>query len=258
MIIVLLYVLLYIHVQSFISTTKTNARSFYLKTSNPISINEREQKSTTFSILKSLVALSIITPSPSLGIGIDSSGLLSPCVTDKECLSSQDDRPFCFLPPWSYDGTFDRAKEKLINALRMNSKMDLIADDDRYKRVQIDSGSGTDEVEFYYTPNDYTIQFRAYRKLDNNLSQFRFLNNDSNRNRLEKLRIQLGFEEIEVLRNRRRLFIFGESPFDTFGPPTIEFEEMIDNISGDMITTSSNNIISNSLYPIWETCRKRE
>ena len=243
------------HVQSFTSNTKTNVRllsSFNLKTSNPISINEREQKSTTNSMLKSLIVLSIITPRPSLGIGIDSSGLLSPCISDKECLSTQDDRPFCFTPPWSYDGTFIRAKEKLMNAvLRMNSK--ILVDDDRYIRVEFnDSGSGMDEVEFYFTPNDYTIQFRAIRKVDNNLSQFRFLNNDSNRNRLEKLRIQLGFEEIEVLRNRRRLFIFGESPFDTFGPPTIEFEEMIDNISGDM-TTSSNNIISNSLYPIWET-----
>jgi len=241
------------HVKSFPSTTKINVRSsLNIKTSNPTSINEREQQSAIISMLKSLTALSIciIKPTPSLGVGIDSSGLLSPCITDKECLSSQDDRPFCFLPPWSYDGTFIRAKNKLINALRINSK--ILVDDDRYIRVEFSDSSGVDEIEFYFTPNDYTIQFRAYRKSDNNLSQFRFLNNDSNRNRLEKLRIQLGFEEIEVLRNRRRFFIFGESPFDTFGPPTIEFEEMIDNISGDM-TTSSNNIISNSVYPIWET-----
>ena len=118
----------------------------------------------------------------------------------------------------------------------------ILKDDDRYIRAEfIDSSKNIDEVEFYFTINDYTIQFRSYRKIDNNLEQLKFLNSNSNRDRLEKIRLKLKFEEIEVMRNRRRLFIFGESPFDTFGPPTIEFEELIDNISGDMI--SSNEVM---------------
>jgi hypothetical protein len=35
---------------------------------------------------------------------------------------------------------------------------------------------------------------------------------------LEDLRMQLGFEVVPILRNRQRLFFFGESPFDSFGP----------------------------------------
>jgi hypothetical protein len=35
---------------------------------------------------------------------------------------------------------------------------------------------------------------------------------------LESVRIRLGWEEVPILRNRRRAFFFGESPFDDFGP----------------------------------------
>jgi uncharacterized protein (DUF1499 family) len=185
------------------------------------------------------------------GVGVES-GLLNACITNKECISSQDDRPFCFMPPWSYESNFEYAKQKLVTLLMETKNCSILKDDDRYIRAEfIDSSKNIDEVEFYFTINDYTIQFRSYRKIDNNLEQLKFLNSNSNRDRLEKIRLKLKFEEIEVMRNRRRLFIFGESPFDTFGPPTIEFEELIDNISGDMI--SSNEVISSNEYPIWET-----
>jgi hypothetical protein len=35
---------------------------------------------------------------------------------------------------------------------------------------------------------------------------------------LESVRIRLGWEEVPILRNRRRALFFGESPFDDFGP----------------------------------------
>jgi hypothetical protein len=35
---------------------------------------------------------------------------------------------------------------------------------------------------------------------------------------LEAVRIRLGWEEVPILRNRRRALFFGESPFDEFGP----------------------------------------
>ena len=251
LVLLLLFLITYVLSYSNIKTLSFIRKSIIF-TSKPLSINEKEMKSTSL-LLKTLITLSIISPTSSLSLGIDKSGLLNPCITDKECLSSQDDRPFCFLPPWSYNGNFERAKEKLINAIMKIKNTKLLSDDDRYIRVEFNDSSGIDEVEFYFTPNDYTIQFRAYRKVDNNLNQLRFLSNDSNRNRLEKLRLQLGFEEIEVLRNRRRLFIFGESPFDTFGPPSSIFEENIDNISGDMISNSYNIQSSDSSnYPLWE------
>ena len=191
-------------------------------------------------------------------LGVDKSGLLKPCISSTaECISSQDDRPFCFSPPWGYEGNMINAKKKLILQLKNIKECNIlynsddINDNDRYIKAQfIDISKNIDEIEFYFTPNDYTIQFRSYRKINNPLNnQFTFLNNNSNRNRLEKLRLSLGFEEIEVLRNRKSIFLFGESPFDSFGPSTIEFEENIDNMNNN----NNNNIISEeNNYPIWE------
>lgn len=49
------------------------------------------------------------------------------------------------------------------------------------------------------------------------LSQIGF-NRDQPSQVLEDLRMQLGWEVVPILRNRQRLFLFGESPFDSFGP----------------------------------------
>lgn len=35
---------------------------------------------------------------------------------------------------------------------------------------------------------------------------------------LENVRMECGWEEVPILRNRHRAFWFGESPFDSFGP----------------------------------------
>ena len=58
--------------------------------------------------------------------------------------------------------------------------------------------------EFFFTENDATVQFRGDGR-------------DVDR-RLAKLRQRCGFEEIVVLRNRRRAFGVGESAFDSYGP----------------------------------------
>lgn len=97
-----------------------------------------------------------------------------------------------------------------------------------------DSNTGTvDDTELYFTPNDNTIQFRSCRR-GNVFSDF-----GANSKRMEKIRIGLCLEQIPILRNRRRKFVFGESPFDDFGPPTIMFESAIDEISSDMADASN-------------------
>ena len=58
--------------------------------------------------------------------------------------------------------------------------------------------------EFFFTENDATVQFRGDGR-------------DADK-RLAKLRTRCGFEEIVVLRNRRRTFGVGESAFDSYGP----------------------------------------
>ena len=74
-----------------------------------------------------------------------------------------------------------------------------------------------------------------------------------NRNRIEKMRLALRFLNIPILRNRRRVLFFVESPLDSFGPPTIMFDKLLDNVSGEM--EFKNGVIGDidPLSPVWET-----
>ena len=62
---------------------------------------------------QAVFARSALAP-PSLGV--DSTGMLSPCPDDAliQCVSSQDDRPACFLAPWEFDGEWTNARTKLV------------------------------------------------------------------------------------------------------------------------------------------------
>lgn len=58
-------------------------------------------------------------------------------------------------------------------------------------RYEVTSGGGkdVDDVEFYFTPSDYTVQFRAARRTASN-------DRGANGKLMEKLRISLGFEKV--------------------------------------------------------------
>ena len=86
----------------------------------------------------------------------------------------------------------------------------------RYLRASI---AGDLVGEFYFTPNDSTVQFRI---AENRLSEdgifpanFRSLRSID---RAELYRKELGYLKLPVLRNRRRSLFFVESDLDTFGP----------------------------------------
>lgn len=140
-------------------------------------------------------------PRASQALGVKD-GLLDRCPETPSCISSQDDAARggrSFRPPWAYDDTeWTVARDKLTIAL---VALGTSADGEpvingRYLRCG--------DLEFYFTENDSTVQFRGDgRDVDK---------------RLAKLRIQCGFEEIVVLRNRRRAFGVGESALDSFGP----------------------------------------
>ena len=125
-------------------------------------------------------------------------GLLDRCPETPSCISSQDDAARggrSFRPPWAYDDNdWTGARDKLLVALR--SEASDAAVDGRYIRCG--------DLEFFFTENDATVQFRGDGR-------------DVDR-RLAKLRQRCGFEEIVVLRNRRRTFGVGESAFDSYGP----------------------------------------
>ncbi|KAG5178639.1 hypothetical protein JKP88DRAFT_196325 [Tribonema minus] len=139
--------------------------------------------------------------------------LLAPCPDAPTCVSTQDDKPYCFMEPWAYEVTTSQAKTLIANYLYTLPGAKIVAESERYLRAEVASlgGIAVDDVELYLTPNDYTVQFRANRRDGvTDLGQ--------NRKRMERMRIALGFEKIPVLRNRTRAFIFGESFLDSFGP----------------------------------------
>ena len=66
--------------------------------------------------------------------------------------------------------------------------------------------------EFYFTPDDTTVQFRIAAERGSGVSSLR------NVDRAEMIRKQLRYLKLPVLRNRKRTLFFVESDLDTFGP----------------------------------------
>jgi uncharacterized protein (DUF1499 family) len=146
--------------------------------------------------LGAAAAALVAKPRASRALGVRD-GLLDRCPETASCISSQDDAARggrSFRPPWAYDDSdWTSARDKLLVALRSEADATV---DGRYIRCG--------DLEFYFTENDATVQFRGDGR-------------DVDR-RLAKLRQRCGFEEIVVLRNRRRTFGVGESAFDSYGP----------------------------------------
>jgi uncharacterized protein (DUF1499 family) len=142
------------------------------------------------------------------------------------CTSSQDDTPGIFSEPWDYAEAPNNSLDwqvqmrllvpaiQLVSA-RRGDQAQILSQVDRYLRVLfVDGKSGEKSVgEFYFTPNDTTVQFRV-----NSLSGAGGLGSLRNIERCEMIRKELRFLKIPVLRNRRRSLFFGESDLDTFGP----------------------------------------
>lgn len=177
--------------------------------------------------------------SPVLGV---KEGLLRSCGESYligGCVASQDDRPLYFQPPWQLEGDWQTTKLRLLTLATALSPQRIV-DEDRYVRLEFfDTGTGRiDDVEFYFTVGDSTLQFRSARR-GSGLSDF-----GVNRERLEKLRIRLGLENVIVLRNRRRVLEFVESPLDIFGPSTNAFERQQDMLRYNGVCSSDS---------LWET-----
>ena len=236
---------------------------------------------------------------------MDSDGLFEVCDSEgSSCISSQDDRPAYFQAPWCYDGNFIVTRRKLLEKILTIPKARIVrsninsydesesiaAVNDRLVCAEFSTTSVlgdqiVDDVQFYFTPNDNTIQFRSVRSGSDSGSRYygKLLPDfGEGRRRLEDIRISLGLEEVPVLRNRycssviwtytsistrllctftrRRVLFFVESPFDTFGPPTIQFERLVDTISGDMDENATQGSLSGELdpaRPLWEIVTKR-
>lgn len=163
--------------------------------------------------------------------------LLASCNGEKNCVSSQDDRPTVFREPWMYEeeeGKLPNVIKKLktgVSSLENERyQVKILREDDRYIHVEFfdQRTEAIDDMEFYLTPNDNLIQFRASRR---NQSK----DGGLNAKRLENIRIKGRFEKLPVLRDRKRTFFFVESDeFDRFGPSLTE------NLFGKPVEASSD------------------
>mmetsp|Transcript_10170 Transcript_10170/g.12889 ORF Transcript_10170/g.12889 Transcript_10170/m.12889 type:complete len:322 (+) Transcript_10170:56-1021(+) len=164
-------------------------------------------------------------------------GLLADCPHGKltksfaaGCASSQDDTPGIFAEPWDYaeapNNTLDYEEQMrlLIPAIQLVSsrrkdQVAILKESGRYLRVLFTDGKTGEESigEFYFTPNDTTVQFRV-GTVNPNINNANMSKSTKNVERCELIRKELRYQKIPVLRNRKRMLFFVESDFDTFGP----------------------------------------
>ena len=160
-------------------------------------------------------------------------GLLADCPHDAQsrigagCTCSQDDTPSIFSEPWDYSEAPNHSSDwevqvrllvptiQLVSA-RRGDQVQILSKIDRYLKVLFTDGtSGEKSVgEFYFTPNDTTVQFRV-GSISGSGS---ILGSLRNMERCEMIRKELRYLKIPVLRNRKRSLFFVESDLDTFGP----------------------------------------
>ncbi len=185
------------------------------------------------------------------------------------CASSQDDTPGVFAEPWDYSEApntnsldYEDQMRLLIPAVQLVSsrrgdKAVLLNQSGRYVRFLFVDGKTSEESigEFYFTPNDSTVQFRVGSTLLNNgngngnLVSVGLGGSTRNLERCELIRKQLRYTKVPVLRNRKRALFFVESDFDSFGPSLgaagedIDAKMNIDEYPSELLQNfpSSNN-----------------
>jgi hypothetical protein len=124
---------------------------------------------------------------------------------------------------WDYSETdsldWEYQQKRLLTIMegvswQRNENVQLLFQQGRYTRALFtDSKTAEQSIgEFYFTPNDTTVQFRLASSSNASLLSTK------NLNRSEALRKQLGYLKLPVLRNRKRTLFFGESDLDSFGP----------------------------------------
>jgi hypothetical protein len=114
---------------------------------------------------------------------------------------------------------------------RRGDPVQILEQIDRYLRVLFtDAISGEKSIgEFYFTPNDTTVQFRV-----GSISSGSILGSLRNIERCEMIRKELRYLKIPVLRNRKRSLFFVESDLDTFGPGSAALGPPSEMRTGDL------------------------
>jgi uncharacterized protein (DUF1499 family) len=141
--------------------------------------------------IASMAALHSATAAQAEELGVNDD-LFALCPPTPTCVSSQDDRADTFAAPWAYEVSTARAMQLVADYVGFMAGASIVAKTDRYLRATVSSIGATDDLEFYMTPGDYTVQFRANRRDG-------FTDLGQNRRRMEAMRIALGFEQVRPL-----------------------------------------------------------
>ena len=199
-----------------------------------------------------------------------------PFGTTSGCASSQDDTPGVFAEPWDYsDAILRKTQEEdsydeeqmnlLISAIQLVSAkrgdlVDILMKEGRYLRVKFTDANTLEESigEFYFTPNDTTVQFRVSSLLSSSTLQSKdyppsrprralLTTTSSIRNidRCELIRKQLRYTKLPVLRNRKRALFFVESDWDTFGPGSASLGPPAEMTTGELEGRGSDDVDPN-------------
>ncbi|EFJ49409.1 hypothetical protein VOLCADRAFT_117200 [Volvox carteri f. nagariensis] len=138
------------------------------------------------------------------------------CAGLRSCVSSFDDRPGHFVAPWTYDSVSRAdAVQMLAQAIQgLGGDVQKVENAVSYGYVYATwtTWPGTDDVEFFLPDGDTTVLVRSAARQQGVPDWGR------NERRLEQVRLELGWEPVPILRNRRRALFFVESPWDSFGP----------------------------------------
>ena len=117
-----------------------------------------------------------------LNLGI-SDGKLSPCPNSPNCVSSQSSDRRQFIEPVRYEGTEQKAMERLIEVIQGMKRCRIITMEDHYIRAEFTSAffRFVDDVEFYFDSEAKVIHMRSASRIG--YSDF-----GVNRQRMEKFR----------------------------------------------------------------------
>jgi hypothetical protein len=176
-------------------------------------------------------------------------GLLADCphgqrAANAECTSSQDDTPGIFSEPWDYSDANSLDWQEQMRLLvptiqlassRRGDRVDIIYQNGgRYLRVLFtDAKTGEQSTgEFYFTPNDSTVQFRVGTI---SVGPAGLVSPSmKNMERCEMIRKEMRYQKLPILRNRRRTFFFAESELDTFGPGSASLGPPAEMTTGEL------------------------
>jgi len=125
-----------------------------------------------------------------------------------------------------------------LASAKRGDRVDILLQEGRYLRVKfIDKASGEPSIgEFYFTPNDTTVQYRVASAGESSLGSLK------NMERCEMIRKELRYLKIPVLRNRSRTLFFGESELDTFGPGSAMLGPPAEMSAGELEGRGSDDV----------------